>query len=74
MKLSNREQVLYGFLINRGSIGATTMDIQTACNTCAPGSDAADLRKKGVAVKCEYQKRTSTGRKIFRYTIDVVQS
>lgn len=67
MQLTPREKKLYDYLTKCGFTGATTIEIQSSCRTCAPGSDAADLRKKGIAVACEYQGKSRDGRKIYRY-------
>lgn len=72
MKLTPREQKARDFLTKRGVTGATTLEIQNACCTCAPGSDIADLRKKGIPVSnAVYEGRTESGRKIYRYYMGV---
>ena len=71
MNLSPRLQKLVDFLAMSGFTGATTLEIQNVCGTCAPGSDAADLRKKGINVICEYQGKSKAGRSIFRYRLGV---
>ena len=71
MQLTPREQKANDFLTSRGATGATTLEIQSACCTCAPGSDIADLRKKGIPVSnAVYEGRTETGRKIYRYWLE----
>lgn len=69
MQLTTREQKLFSYLGECGFVGATTLEIQKACSTCAPGSDAADLRKKGIDVACEY--KSKVGRKIYRYWLGI---
>ena len=72
MNLSPRLQKLLDYLQGCGFIGATTLEIQKACMTCAPGSDAADLRKNGIGVACSYDGRSRDNRKIFRYRLEVL--
>ena len=72
MALTPRLKKLYDYLTKSGFTGATTLEIQNACTTCAPGSDAADLRKQGIPVQCSYQGRSSEGRKIYRYWLEAV--
>lgn len=72
MNLSPREQIAYDYLKSKGVNGATTLEIQEACGTCAPGSDMADLRKKDIPIShAAYQGRTEEGRKIYRYWLGV---
>jgi hypothetical protein len=68
MNLSPRETRLHSLLRERKSIGATSIEIREICNTCAPGSDIADLRKKGIHIpRAKHEGKTDSGRKIYRY-------
>jgi hypothetical protein len=48
----------------------TSVEIRESINTCCPGTDIADLRKKGLKIKCEYIGMSLRKKKIFLYTLD----
>lgn len=47
----------------------TSIEIREKINTCCPGTDIADLRKKGTDIKCEYVGMSYNKKRIFRYTM-----
>lgn len=49
--------------------GATTWEIQTLSNSMCPGTDISELRMNDYDIRCQYEGRTSTGRKVYRYTL-----
>ena len=72
LNLSPREQKAFDLAYSMRGIGVTTIEIQEKCNTCAPGADMADLRKKYIPVPpAEYQGKSKAGRKIYRYWLGV---
>ena len=71
MGLSPRLQKLRDYLQGCGFIGATTLEIQDNLTTCAVGSDCADLRKKGIGVKCTYEGMSKNKRRVHRYVLEV---
>lgn len=50
-------------------LGATTFDIQALTSSMAPGTDISELRQNGFLIDCDYEGRTSTGRRIYRYRL-----
>jgi hypothetical protein len=50
--------------------GATTWDIQCLTSSMAPATDISELRQNGYDVICQYEGKTSTNRRIFRYRLN----
>lgn len=48
----------------------TSVEIRETLNTCCPGTDIADLRKKGLKINCEYIGMSLRKKKVFLYTLD----
>ena len=57
------------YLQDCGHLGATSRDIMEMCDTVAPATVCSELRKNGYAVRCEFERRTETGAKVFRYWV-----
>lgn len=49
--------------------GLTTAELISWTGSCAPHSDAAELRQSGYRVDCRYEGRTATGRRVHRYVL-----
>ncbi len=67
---SNRLYVIYLCLSAAGKKGRTTQEISRLTGSCAPGTDISELRRNGIGVRCEYDGRTASGRKVYRYTLE----
>ena len=48
----------------------TSIEIREYLNTCCPGTDIADLRKKGAEIKCQYIGMSRNKKRIFKYTLE----
>lgn len=48
-------------------MGCTTAELQSMTGSMAPGTDVSELRHAGHLVSCDYEGRTKSGRKIYRY-------
>lgn len=68
-KDSPRIVKLVAFLRQRGTTGATSLEIADACTSTRPSSDVSEARACGIQVDCSYEGATETGRKIYRYRI-----
>lgn len=66
-KLSGKLKLLLSLLRVRP---LTSVEIRETLNTCCPGTDIADLRKKGLKIKCEYIGMSLNKKKVFLYTLD----
>ena len=68
---SARIRATLDILVERGERGATTAEIQARTGSMAPGTDVAELRvylrRRGQAVRCDYQGKSANGAKIYRY-------
>jgi hypothetical protein len=53
----------------RGEAGATTLELHQANGSMASATDVAELRANGYTIDCQYEGRTSAGRKCYRYTL-----
>lgn len=70
LETSPRLRRVRDFLVSRGSLGATTMEIITKANVCAVNSIAAELRANGLRVRCEYERETETRSRVHRYWLE----
>jgi hypothetical protein len=66
---SQRLKNLLEFIRGRGRRGVTPMDMIANCGTTRPTSDISELRANGVAIYCDFERCTETGRKVFRYRV-----
>lgn len=70
LESSSRLQRVRDFLVERGSAGATTMEIIQKAGVCAVNSIAAELRANGLRVRCEYERETETRSRVHRYWLE----
>lgn len=66
---SHRLQLALKALRRAGARGLTTRELGNACHSEAPGTDASELRHNGFEIDCQYEGRTSQGRKVYRYRL-----
>ena len=68
---SERLQRVYSLLKRRGRVGATTRQINIACESTRASSDVSDLRRNltDKAIACRLERVTRAGRKIHRFTL-----
>lgn len=59
---------LLGYVRSMGRHGATSLDLQQWTGSMAVSTDISELRRNGHRIDCVYEKKTPTGRKVFRYT------
>lgn len=64
---SKRLQAILDLLRERGPKGATTREISETTGALNPATEVSALRHNGFSVSCEYQGRTETGSKVYRY-------
>lgn len=64
---SKRLQAILSLLRERGEAGATTREISEFSGALNPATEVSALRHNGVGVACEYQGRTDTGAKVYKY-------
>lgn len=55
----------------RGEAGASTWEIHKQANSLSAHTDVAELRAGGHQIKCEFERTTEAGRKVFRYRLVV---
>lgn len=55
------------YLKAAGAVGATSAELAGFTRSCAPGTDVSELRHNGYEIECRYERKSSTGAKIFRY-------
>lgn len=68
LETSPRLQKLYGFLQERGTVGATSMEIVAHCAIVNPGCSVSELAKNGIIIECKPDGVTEGGQRKFRYT------
>lgn len=66
---SPRLKKLLAFLRERGTTGATTLEITQHCTTTRASSDVSELAANGVNVLTKFDGTTESGRKIYRYIL-----
>jgi hypothetical protein len=66
---SPRIQKLVAFLKERGSMGATSIEISDHCCTPRSASDVSEARACGLDIVASYEGKSDTGRKIYRYRL-----
>jgi hypothetical protein len=64
---SKRLQAILALLRDRGATGATTREISEASGALNPATEVSALRHNGVAVRCEFERKTETGSRVYRY-------
>ena len=70
LEKSERLQRIYNLLRERGSVGATTLEITQKCDTVCAGSGVAELRANKKKIKAVPERETGTGRRVFRYFLE----
>jgi len=50
-----------------GAEGVTGAEIASRLHCLNPATEISELRKNGVPVRCEYQGKSESGRRIYRY-------
>lgn len=63
---NNRISALRVFLLTGPK---TTLEIRDALASCAPSTEVSALRLSGYDIRCRYLRRTSTGSKVYLYTM-----
>lgn len=64
---SPRLKPILDALIKAGPRGVTSLELSMIGKTVAVGTSVSELRHSGFDITCEYQGRTETGRKFYRY-------
>ena len=72
LRSSERLQKVLDFLKNRGTEGATTMEIVKGCGVCAVNSIIAELRQNGYTITCK--QGNVDGARVARYKLIVQPS
>ena len=70
LEKSKRLQRIYRLLLERGRLGATTLEITQLCDTVCAGSGVAELRANGKRIRAVAERETRTGRRVFRYFLE----
>lgn len=65
---SKRLRRLADYIRSMGRHGATSLDLQQWTGSMAIATDVSELRSNGYVIDCTYEKKTPSGRKVFRYT------
>jgi hypothetical protein len=63
---SARLQRLVAFLRSRGQHGATSWELMTECDLCAPSTCISELRWQGYQIETSFEGQHN-GRKVYRY-------
>ena len=50
--------------------GLTTIQLGTLCGSTRPSSDVAELRANGIHIRTQYEGKTETGRRVYRYFLE----
>jgi hypothetical protein len=66
---SPRLRRLLEFMIECGSQGATTKEIDRKAEIMAVGTAIGELRRNGCEINCHFQGRTLQGSSVFRYVL-----
>ena len=66
---SGKMQAMLAFLRERGTAGATSMEIAQRFHLVAVATEVSALRHNGIAVSCEFERVTETGRRVYRYRV-----
>ena len=64
-----RLKSILGLLLARGLEGATTLEIHEISGSMAPSTDVSAIRHQGYSIDCKYERRTETGKKVYRYAL-----
>ena len=67
LETSARLARLNDYLRDCGATGATTLEIMERANICAVSASISELRRNGKAIDCEYQGKSQSGGKVYRY-------
>ncbi len=70
LETSPRLQRVRDFLVERGSMGATTLEIIRKADVCAVNTAVAELRACGLKIRCEYERETESRSRVFRYKLE----
>ena len=69
-KLSSpRLQRILAFLRQRGTVGATSLEIATECQTVCASTCIAELRAGGCSIHTIIERMTDSGATVFRYIL-----
>ena len=69
LERSERMQAILAFMRERGTAGATSLEIAVRFNVLNVGTEMSALRHNGVNVDCEFERETETGRRVYRYHV-----
>ena len=69
LERSPKMQAMLAFLRDRGAHGATSIELAQRFNLVAVATEVSALRHNGIAVDCEYEGETETGRRVYRYRV-----
>lgn len=67
---STRLKKLLSLLTEHRKPGITTAQIQRHTGSVAPATDVSELRQRGFAIRCKYDGKTRTNRRIYRYFLE----
>ncbi len=70
LESSPRLQRVRDFLVERGSLGATTLEIALKTNVMSVSTAISELRHEGLRIDCEYERETDTRSRIYRYRLE----
>ena len=68
-KDSPRISKLVDLLKSQGDVGATSLQISRICDTPRAASDVSEARACGFNILAQYEGKSPTGRKIYRYRL-----
>ena len=66
---SEKMRALLAFLQGRGAAGATSAELAERFHFVAVATEISALRHNGIAVSCEFERVTETGRRQYRYRV-----
>ncbi len=67
LETSKKQQETLLLLMERGSRGATTLEIQRRTGSMSPATNVSELRQNGHHIDCVYDYTADTGSRVFRY-------
>lgn len=67
---SPRLKPILDALLRAGPRGVTSLELAMIGKTVAVGTSVSELRANGFDIQCEYQGRTESGRKFYRYFLE----
>ena len=65
-------QRLHAYLKQKGDAGASGLELAVECRILNPATLVSHLRANGVPVDCQYERRSESGAKVYRYKLNGV--